>query len=267
MKRPTLALASALAALPLVAAAAPDPWAAPFSIQIGAFDAQADTSIRLDSTSGNHGTSVSFEGDLGGEDRKTTPSFDMLWRFSPRHAMEISVISLRRDGDTILRGTLNFGDHTFPVNTAIHSTFDSDIARIAYRWSFVHDDRAEMSVLLGAHWTRMKTSVSATGTSASINEEASVDYPLPTLGLRGSFRMGENWRVTGFGQLLKLKINEYDGEVINFGGGIEWAFTPAMYAGLGYDYYKYNLSSTKERARGEFNYEFDGPKLYFGWNF
>jgi opacity protein-like surface antigen len=67
--------------------------------------------------------------------------------------------------------------------------------------------------------------------------------------------------------VLKVKIGDYDGELYNFAGGIEWAFTNEMIAGLGYDYYKYNLTSTKDRARGEFDYQFDGPKLYFSWNF
>jgi hypothetical protein len=266
MKTTSVALAGALAALAPAAAAA-DPWDAPFTIQIGAYNAQAETDLRLDSSSGAIGTAVSFEGHLGGEDRKTVPTFDMLWRFNPRHAMEMSVVSLRRDGDTTLTATLNFGDRTFPINSAIHSTFDSDIVRVAYRWSFVHDERAEAGLLLGAHWTQMKTSVAATGSTVSLSEEASVDYPLPTVGLMGSARIGENWRIAGFGQLLKLKIEDYDGEIVNFSVGLEWMFTRAMYAGLGYDYYKYNLVSSKDRARGEFNYEFDGPKLYFGWNF
>ena len=50
-------------------------------------------------------------------------------------------------------------------------------------------------------------------------------------------------------------------------GGVEWAFAPNMYGGLGYDYYKYNVVSSKERTRAEFDYRFDGPKLYFGWSF
>ena len=101
----------------------------------------------------------------------------------------------------------------------------------------------------------------------SVSEEASVDYPLPTIGVRGNARFADNWRVTGFGQFLKLKIDEYDGEVLNFGVGLEWMFTRSMFAGLGYEHYKYNLVSTKDNARGEFDYRFDGPKLYFGWNF
>ena len=36
---------------------------------------------------------------------------------------------------------------------------------------------------------------------------------------------------------------------------------------IGYDYYKYNVVSSKERTRAEFDFRFDGPKLYFGFSF
>jgi hypothetical protein len=260
-------LASIAALVAPVAFAAPDPWDAPFTIQIGGYSAQADTTIRVDRDDGRLGTKVSFEGDLGGEDRKTLPTFEMLWRFNARHAMEASVVSLRREGTTTLRSTIEFGDRTFTINTPVNSTFDSDIVRLAYRWSPVRTESAELGLLVGVHYTRLKSTLSSTGTAVSVSEEASVDYPLPTIGVRGSARLGDNWRVTGFGQFLKLKVGDYDGEVVNFGGGLEWAFSRSMFAGLGYDYYKYNLVSEKNGSRGEFNFEFDGPKLYFGWNF
>jgi opacity protein-like surface antigen len=260
-----LATAAALAAP--AAFAAPDPWDGSFTFQLGAYNAEAETSMRLDGTGGRFGSQVSFESDLGGEGRKTLPAFEMLWRFNPRHALEASVVSLRREGETTLNATIEFGDRTFAINTPVNSTFDSDIVRVAYRWSPIRDDRAELGLLVGLHYTRLKTSLSATGASVNVSEEASIDYPLPTIGARGSARIGENWRVTGFGQFLKLKIDDYDGEVTNFGVGVEWAFARNMFAGLGYEYYKYNLVSEKEDARGEFNFEFDGPKLYFGWTF
>ena len=247
--------------------AAADPWEAPFTLQIGVYNAEAETKVRLDSSGGRFGTELSFETDLGGEHRKALPTFDMLWRINPRHAIEASVVSLRREGQTTLRGSIDWGDQTFPINTPINSEFNSDIVRLAYRWSLVHDDRAELGLLFGVHYTRLETSISSTGSSVQISESASIDYPLPTIGVRGSARIGQNWRVTGFGQFLKLKIDDYDGEVTNFGAGVEWAFAQGMFAGLGYEYYKYNLVSSKDKARGEFNYEFDGPKLYFGWSF
>jgi long-subunit fatty acid transport protein len=151
------------------------------------------------------------------------------------------------------------------VNSNLHSQFDSDVVRIAYRYSPWHDANSEVGFLLGFHYTSMKTSLSnSTGT---ITQEASVKYPLPTLGMRGSWRVAPNTRINGFGQILKLKIGDYDGELLNFGAGAEYAFTDEMIVGVGYDYYKYNLTSTKDKARGEFDYRFAGPKLNFSWNF
>lgn len=267
MKKTSFAFATILAGLPLAAAAQADPWEAPFTIQVGAFNPEATTTFRVDSSGGRLGTQLSFEGNLGGEDRKTVPVADFLWRWNARHALEGSLVTLRRDGSTTLRGSIEFGDRTFPINSAINSTFDSDTVRVAYRYSPIHSDSAELGLLLGVHYTRMKASISTSGSTASISEEASTEYPLPTIGIRGNARFANNWRVTGFAQLLKLKIGDYDGEMMNYGAGVEWMFTQSMFAGLGYDYYKYNLVSSKDRARGEFDYRFDGPRLYFGWNF
>ena len=264
MNKTVRLVASTLLSTPLCALAA-GPWDNQFGIFVGVMSVDATTNIRLDSSSGAVGTSLSFEGDLNGEERKAVPTIDFFWRFNPRHALEGSFITLRRDGTRTLNGTINFGDRTFPINTAVNSEFDSDVFRVAYRWSPWHDDAGELGLLLGLHYTSMKTSIrSLTGT---ITEEASVKYPLPTLGVRGSARIADNWRVNGFAQVLKLKIGDYDGGLYNLGAGVEWAFTHEMIAGLSYDYYKYELSSTKDRARGQFEYRFDGPKLYFGWTF
>jgi len=265
MKTTVCAIVSTVFLAPLAALAANDPWDNQFGVSIGVMNADATTNLRLDSNNGRLGTAVSFEGDLNGEERKAIPELGFFWRFNPRHAMEGSFVTLQRDGSRTLNGTINWGDVTFPVNTAVNSSFDSSIFRIAYRYSPWHDQNMEVGFLLGLHYTDMKMSIaSATGT---ISQEASVKYPLPTLGVRGSFRVADNWRLNGFAQLLKLKIGDYDGELINYGVGAEWAFTHEMIAGLGYDYYKYNLSSQKDRAKGEFDYRFDGPKLYFGWTF
>lgn len=264
--RKSLALASVLAAtVPSLSCAANDPWSAPFNLQIGGFGAEAQTRVRLDASSGAAGTSLSFEGDLGVEDSKVLPVLDFAWRLGKHHALEGSFVSLHRDGTRTLTGQVNWGDVTFPVTTTVQSKFDSDIFRMAYRYSFVNEPGGELALLLGVHYTKLETEIASA--SGTLSKEVSVNYPLPTLGVRGSARIGDNWRVSGFAQLLKLKVDEYDGEVVNYGVGLEWAYARNMLAGVGYDYYKYNLVSTKERTRAEFDYRFDGPKIYFGFSF
>jgi len=246
-------------------AIAADPWDSPFTIQGGAFWAQAKTSVRLDSNGGRLGTEVSLESDLNVSDKKVSPDIEFFWRFNPRHAMEFSYVSLHRSGERTINGTINWGEVTFPVNTKVDTTFDSDVYRIAYRWSPINENGNELAVLLGAHVTTLKAKMhSATGT---ISDDASVDFPLPTIGIRASARFADNWRVTGFGQALKLKIGDYDGSLLNGSIAAEWAFMPHAYGGLGYNYYKYKLTAEKENAKGKFDFRFDGPALYVGWTF
>jgi hypothetical protein len=248
------------------AAIAADPWDSPFTIQAGAFWAKANTHVRFDSDGGRLGTDVSLESDLGITDKKTTPDIEFLWRFNARHAVEGSYVSLHREGSRNAQFIINWGDATFPVNTTIDSKFDSDVYRIAYRWSPVNENGNELALLAGLHWTTFKASAaSRTGTIAS--DEASVDFPLPTFGIRASAAFSPAWRVTGYGQFLKLKIGDYDGSLLNGSVAVEWAFMRQAYAGLGYNYYKYKLTAEKEGAKGKFDFRFDGPALYVGWAF
>jgi hypothetical protein len=257
---PLLALAASAPAL-----AANDPWAAPFTVQVGGFRADASTSVRLD-TETRGGTELSFEGDLGLQRTKSLPDLQFVWRFNPRHALEAGYLELKRSGSRTISGNIDFGDASFPVNSQVNSSFDTSEVRVAYRYSPIHDNNGnELSLLLGLHYTQLKMSLATQ--AGTISDSASVDVPLPTLGVRGAFRLTEHLRLTGFAEALKVKIDQYDGEFLTATVGLEWAFMPQAYAGIGYNYFRYKLESTKGNARGRFDLDFDGPAVYAGWSF
>ena len=245
---------------------ASDPWGdSPLTLQLGAFRADAETTVRLDSTTLGLGTELNLEGDLGVSDSRTLPEFSFLWRINPRHGIEGSYVTLNRSGSRTLSATIQFGDAIYPLSTTVNSKFDSDVFRVAYRYSPINDKGNELALLLGLHYTTFDVAI---GTAAgTLSESASLDIPLPTIGARGSLRLADNWRLTGFAQLLKLKVGDYDGSLVNLSAGIEWTFLHQAYAGLGYSYYNYDLESEKNNARGEFTYRFSGPALYLGWAF
>jgi len=259
-----LLLPVAALAAPFAAQAANNPWDAPFTLQVGGFRADASTKVRLDSET-RPGTELSFEGDLGGQRTKTLPDLQFVWRWNPRHALEGGWMKLERSGSRTLSGTIDFGDATFPVNSQVNSTFDSGEIRVAYRYSPINENGNDLSLLLGLHYTRLKTSLATQ--AGTISDSASADVPLPTLGVRGALRLMDNLRLIGFAEALKLKIDQYDGEFINATVGLEWAFMPQAYAGAGYNYFRYTLDSTKGNARGKFEFDFDGPTIYAGWAF
>ena len=246
--------------------AASDPWGdSPFTVQLGGFRADVETTVRLDSTTLGRGTEINFENDLGVKDSKTLPEFSFLWRINPRHGIEGSYVTLNRSGSRTLSRTIQFGDVIYAGSTTVNSKFDSDVFRVAYRYSPINDKGNELALLLGAHYTTFDTAISSS--LGSLSESAALDIPLPTIGARGSVRLADNWRVTGFGQLMQLKVGDYDGSLVNLGAGIEWMFLRQAYLGLGYSYYRYDLESEKNDARGEFTYRFSGPALYLGFSF
>jgi hypothetical protein len=264
MKR-TAASLLALALSP-AALAANDPWSKDFTLQLGAFDAEAETKVRFDATGTTRaGTEVSLESDLGVQRTKTLPDFFFLWRLNARHAIEGQWVLLERSGSRSITGEINWGDATFPINAAVNTTFDANVFRVAYRYSPINEGGTELGFLLGLHYTKLETSMASQ--SGSVSDSASVDVPLPTIGIRGSVKIADNWRLTGFGQILKVKIDEYDGELYNYSAAVEWAVLPNAYVGLGYNYYDYRLTSEKDRARGKFEFKFDGPTLYGAWSF
>ena len=246
--------------------AASDPWGdSPLTLQIGAFRADADTAVRLDSNTLGRGTQISFESDLGVKHSKTLPEFSFLWRINPRHGIEGSYVTLNRSGTRPISRQIQFGDVTYPVGAEVHSAFESDTLRVAYRYSPINDRGNELGLLLGLHYTTLDAALSTSAGSPS--ESASFNFPLPTIGVRGGLRLSDNWRLTGFAQLLKLKVGDYDGSLMNLSAGVEWMFLRQAYAGLGYTYYRYDIESEKNDARGEFTYRFSGPVLYFGFAF
>jgi hypothetical protein len=251
-----------LAAVALPAAAAGNPLDDEgFSVTLGGFYSTSKTQLRLDSANGEFGTSVSLEDDLGFEKSKTLPTFDTVWRITPRHRLELGYFALGRDASKTISGEIRWGDSVFPVNSEVNASFDSDIWRFVYGWSFYRDGPNEVSLLMGVHTTAFKVRLETK--TGVISEAEDRTIPLPVLGLSGQWALSPNWRLNAWGQIFSLKYQDYDGRLTNAAINVEYRFQRNYAVGAGYLYNKYDLDVTKGNARGSFDYEFTGPQAYF----
>lgn len=256
--RSILLAAGVMAALPAFAA---DPLnEAGVSIRAGAFRSEAETTIRVDSSGGVLGTTLSFEDDLGFQKTKTLPQVDLIWRINPRHRLELGYTRLARDSRKTITGEIRFGDAVFPVNTSLDSTFDSSVMRLAYGYSFYRDGGNELSVLVGLHVTGLETRLSSSG--GQIAETADRTLPLPTLGLQGAWAFDDRWRLAGWAQVFAIEYGDYGGSLVNGQLSAEYRLSKNVALGAGWTVYDYNVDVEKGRARGKFDYLFSGPMLY-----
>lgn len=260
MNRAMIAALSAAAVLP---AAAADPlYEEGFSMRLGGFYSSADTTLRIDASNGSLGTSLSLEDDLGFTKDKSLPMIDAIWRINPRHRVELGYVRLARDSQKTISGEIRFGDSVFPVSANVNSTFDTDVWRLTYGWSFYRSPTSELSLLLGLHTTSFKAKLESTSATRAVAEAADRTIPLPTIGLSGTWAIDPQWRLSASAQLFSLNYGDYDGSLFNGSVSAEYRLNRNWALGAGYTAYDYNLDVTGGKARGSFDYQFAGPMVY-----
>ncbi len=230
-----------------------------WTIQLGAYAPQVNTTAFLNSTAGGRGTSVNFEDDLNLKDRETMPALLVSFRLGERWRVEAEYFSLRRDGSRPLSRTINWGDNTYVVGTVVNSEFDSDIYRLSAGYSFVKSNQAEFGVALGLHVTDFYASLSAAGIGAAVGDALA---PLPTVGFYGAYAFTPRWLVSGRLDYFSLNYDKYDGTLVNFNLGLDYRFTRNFGVGVGFRHVDYDVNATDSGFNGGVSYKFSGPAIY-----
>jgi opacity protein-like surface antigen len=229
-----------------------------FTLEVGAYDPKVKTTAHLDSTLGP-GTSVSFEDDLGLDDRKVNAAILGRLRLGERWRIEAEYFALNRSGTRVINRTINWGGNIYPVGIVVNSEFDSDIYRLSGGYSFVKNTQAELGVALGLHVTDFTMSLAGANVARRTGDALA---PLPTIGFYGSYAFTPRWLLSGRVDFFSLKYNDYDGSLVNAVAGVDYRFTRNFGIGLGYRYVDYDLDVTKSSFSGGVKYQFSGPMLY-----
>ncbi|MGZ8993083.1 MAG: outer membrane beta-barrel protein [Burkholderiaceae bacterium] len=235
-----------------------------FTLEVGAYAPEVKTTARLDSATLGTGTSISFEDDLGLDDRKIQATVLGKLRLGERWRVEGEYFALNRSGTRAISRTINFGGNIYPIGIVVNSEFDSDIYRLSAGYSFVKSTQAELGVALGLHVTDFTMSLEGANVSKRTGDALA---PLPTIGIYGSYALAPRWLLSGRADFFSFSYNDYDGSLVNFVAGVDYRFTRNFGVGLGYRYVDYDLDVTKSSFSGNVQYEFSGPVLYLVGSF
>jgi len=240
-----------------------------FSFRVGGFFPQVDTKARADGNGGLIGTTIDFESDLGLGDSKTLPVVDMDWRFAQHHRITLNYLNLSRDATGVLKTTITWQGQVYPVNTTVHSEFDSSVLAVSYLYSFYHTPETELAAGVGIHHATLKASISAVGgnTGLTASREGSVKAPLPIITLRATQKFSDHFGGELRYQWFGIKYGDYDGSLNVFNAAVSYYPWKNWGIEAGYNLTKYDIKVSKESWNGEANYKFNGPVLSFVGSF
>ena len=237
-------------------------------VQLSGYWAKVDTDIRVDNLNNDTpGTEIDLEDDLGFDDRELLPALFAGARVGSGIQIAVEYYSLNRDTTATLARDITVDDVTYPVNASVTAGFDTDIYRLTVGWAFARGDNYEFGAAIGLHATDIGISFegegSVGGAPQSVEQrKEDVLAPLPTVGVFGSFKAGENINVGGRIDYLSLSIGDYDGRLVNAQASVSYRFTPNFGIGVMYRYVDYRVDVTKTNAEGRFAYQFSGPAVF-----
>ncbi|MBP2674036.1 MAG: hypothetical protein H6Q84_876 [Deltaproteobacteria bacterium] len=270
-----LILALSFAFLPLSAHAEEKtpydlPWER-FSIQVGPFFSVLSDTVTVGSE--GTGVAINLERALGLETQNTSFRVGAMYRFGEtrRNRVDLQYFYFNREASKTLGQDILVDNVAIGAGTNVDSTFNFQVLKAAYSYSFLQDDRMDLAASIGLFIMPIKFELVATGVGAT-STELNFTAPLPVIGLRGDFAITP--RV-----FLRMNIDFFYLSYENFRGalmdtGISLDYNPWKNFGIGVGLENYRLALEAEGEdypsidlEGLVKMQFVGVQLYLRYFF
>jgi hypothetical protein len=240
------------------------PWEK-FNIQAGAFFASLDDKVQLGV--GGAGVLIDVEDTLGMKAQNTVFRVGGDYRFGAerRHRMDLEYFYFNRSSNKTLGKDIVVDNVTFAAGTNVDATFNFQILKAAYSYSFFQDDRMDLAASIGLFVMPIKFQVDA-GTAGK-NADLKFTAPLPVLGLRGDFAITPKWFFRSKIEFFYLEYKNFTGGLLDTNLAVEYNAWKNFGVGFGLENFRVKLSAEGKdypnlNFNGDVKMQFIGAQLY-----
>lgn len=209
-------------------------------------------------------TDLDFETDLNFANRRALPSGTVGLRIGRGWHLIGDVYALKRSRTATIDRDITFDGVTYPAAGEVSGGFTSSVYRLSVNHDIASGPDYALGVSLGAHVTNFSVSLAGQGQvgqaqAAFATRRREVLAPLPTLGFNARYRPIPRLQLSARGDFLSLKIDDYNGRLVNAQVGADYAVTGNLALGLMLRHVDYRLGVTKTDWEGRIRYRFTGP--------
>jgi hypothetical protein len=241
------------------------PWEK-FNIQGGVFFAALNNKV----TAGSEGAGVAIdvENFLGLDVQSTVFRLGASYRIGEkrRHRVDLDYLYFNRSGQKNLSQDILVDNNTLTAGSRVDTTFNFQIYRAAYSYSFFQDDRMDLAASFGLFVMPIKFEVNAQGLSG---KGGNFDFtaPLPAVGLRGDFAVTPRWMIRTAIEVFYLEYQTFKGALVDTRVSVEYNPWEHFGFGLGFDNFRVKLEAEDKDFpgvdfQGVVKSQFMGVQLY-----
>ncbi|HEX6994228.1 MAG TPA: hypothetical protein VF339_08790 [Gammaproteobacteria bacterium] len=250
-----------LAMLPLGAAAqsAAAPDRVELRLGMQAFT-QFTSAVRVDSASRGIGTQLRLETDVALDERTRVARADLVYHFNARHHVVLASYDIERTGTRDVSRQIRFGEQTFDFGTSVSASFDEEVVKLAYGYNVLLRPRATLGPSFGLHVMRFEVGLAVSALSRSY--EARTTAPLPVVGVRGHYRIGDRWAISGALDLFDVEVGDVKGVFRDVILTFEHDTFDRIGFGFGFNLNSLDVSSGDDDFRGIIDLSFRSAMVY-----
>jgi hypothetical protein len=241
------------------------PWER-FSFNLGGFITAINSDVSLGAK--GLGIEVDVEDALDLNSSVSVFRVDGLWRFTRnlRHRLDLGWFDISRDSSTTLLKDIQIGETLFPLGTEVTTSFDLQVFKGAYSYSFFQDDRMDLGVSFGLFVMPIDFKIDASGTFEG-HESESITAPLPVLGLRADFAITSKLFLKYNIDFFYLEIDQFEGAITDSKLVLEYNAFKYLGFGIGLESFKVYIKAEDEDYpnidfNGSFEFSYSGLMAY-----
>jgi hypothetical protein len=221
--------------------AAPDenafpPWERG-AVTLGGYVAALNSSVSF-GINGLAGLSVTPEDVLGLDSSLLVLGASGYYRLgeSKRHQLSLSYSSYNRSASTTLTKEISIGDNVLLPGTHLDTEFNFAIARLSYTYAIFQDDRVRIGLGLGVYVAPVNIKVNVSNADDEFAAgKLQATLPLPAFSLQGELRLTPRFSLVGDINAMYLRLDEYQGSLLNTSFGAEYRLWKHFGLGLAFN--------------------------------
>ncbi len=239
----------------------PSPITDRFYVRGTLLSSHLTTTMRIDSSAGMPGTTVSAEDDLGLRSHVKQGEMEAMFRLRERNRVRLNYYESDRSATTALTRPINFGDQSFLVSDVATSSLDWRMFALTYSYSVLHRDRFELGAGVGVYLVQGEARGQVP--ARELSQEVSGVAAFPTLELDGTWRISSRFALTARGQYLSATVNNFSGSLGDYHADLQYRWRPNFAIALGYSSLKVSLDVQGGSFPGFLALSVRGPEAFF----
>jgi hypothetical protein len=228
-------------------------------MEIGVFGANFDTTVRVDPSPQQVGTTINAEDDLALASRKVLPDLELTLFAGDRHFFRLSGLNLRRNAQHVLDRTIVFDNNTYRLGERVDSNLDITMAGITYGYRFIRAKHLELDGTFGIQVGSVDVNATVPTT---LRQSDSASGPIPLLGLEGRYEISRRWALEARAQYLRVIVSDVRGAILDARYAAMWRANPHLCFGLGYRIFRIDADSKTTSHPGVVDLKIAGPLLF-----